>query len=419
MVFALVDCNNFFVSCERIFEPSLATHPTLVLSNNDGCVIARSNEAKALGIKMAQPVYQVRNLIKRHNIKIFSSNFQLYGDISRRIMRHLYQYTPNVEVYSIDEAFLEFTGTQNYTQLGRTIQANIRKQQHVPVSIGFAPTKTLAKVATEIAKKSPKAQGVLDLTNPKYQDIALQRLPVSEIWGVGYRLAKRLHRKGINTAYDLKMADDTWLKQNFSVILLRTVAELRGISCLELETVYEPKKSIMTSRSFAYATGDLTELKEMIAGYSARTGEKLRKECLEANGLMVYIKTNKYRPDEPQHRAMEYLDLPSATSDTRQLIQAAHKALEKAYKEGYQYHKAGVMAVNLTMQGAHQASLFEGPKDTQHLSLHKAMSTLNRQFGDGSVRYLAEGLQPRWRMKQEHRSNRYTTHFNELKTVGF
>lgn len=417
MVFGLVDCNNFFVSCERVFQPALNQAPVLVLSNNDGCVISRSNEAKKLGIKMAQPYYQVKQLCNREGVTVFSCNFQLYGDISKRIMTHLQDYSPEVEIYSIDEAFLGFKGTQDYTQLGRTIRSNILQQQHVPISIGFAPTKTLAKLAAEIAKSSTRANGVLDLTNPRHQQIALQRTPVEGIWGIGYRLAKRLHRKNIMTAWQLVNADEVWLKKTFSVMLLRTVAELRGIPCIDMELARPAKQSIMTSRSFATATNDMDELKEMVAGYAARAGEKLREEGMEASTLMTFVKTNKHRHDEPQHMGMVYVELPEATSNTGNLISAAHQALKEAWQPGYAYQKAGVMVVNLSPIKAHQGNLFGSVTVNDHLPLHAAINRLNHRYGDGSVRYLAEGLRPRFRLKKANRSPLYTTQWDELPIV--
>lgn len=411
MPFALIDCNNFFVSCERVFRPDLAKHPTMVLSNNDGCVIARSNEVKALGIKMGQPVYQCKNLIQQHNIAVFSSNFSLYGDMSNRVMQTLHQFTPDIEIYSIDEAFVELHGSGPYTQWGRSIRETILQHQKIPVSVGIASTKTLAKVAAEIAKKSDKAQGVLDLYQSPYVNEALKRAPVGDVWGVGRRICEKLQSKGIKTAYDLTHVDDAYIMKHFSVVLMHTVNELRGIPCLTLEQEPQPKKSIVVSRSFGWPIEDKAPLLEAICGYAACAGEKLRSVGVEANGLMTFIRTNKFRKDEPQYNNTALVTFPTATSHTPRLIQAASEALDHIYEPGYRYHKAGVMAVDLSLASNHQQHLFEIPDNP---ALMNVVDSLNHHVGSGSVRFAAEGVGARWKMKQEQRSPRYTTSLDEI-----
>lgn len=333
MAFALVDCNNFFASCERVFRPDLEAKPVIVLSNNDGCVISRSNEARAIGIKMAQPLFQIKRLIKQHQVEVFSGNFQLYGDFSNRVMQHLHEFTPDVEVYSIDEAFLDLDDRIDLVQIGDNIRKAILQQQKIPVSIGIAPTKTLAKIAAELAKTSPKAQGVVNLVGSPYVAEALKRVPVQDVWGVGWNIGRTLRHKGIVTAYDLTLTDDAWLKKEFSVVFLRTVSELRGIPCLDLDHQPGVRRSVMTSRSVTPTIQNLDILKELVAGYTTRTAEKLREEGMEANGLSVFIRTAKYR-EEPQYYGFEYMDLPTATHDSPTLIQYAQRLLKNIFKPG-------------------------------------------------------------------------------------
>lgn len=414
MPFALVDCNNFFVSCERVFRPDLASKPVIVLSNNDGCVISRSNEAKALGIGMGQPFFQVKGLVREHDVTVFSSNFQLYGDFSHRVMQHLHEFSPNVEVYSIDEAFLYLEPHVDLIQAGQRIRLAIGQQQKIPVSIGIALTKTLAKLAAELAKKSKKADGVVNLVDSPHLTEALRRVPVQDVWGVGRKIGHTLRHKGILTAYDLTQASDEWLQKTFSVVLLRTVAELRGISCLELEDIPEARKSVMTSRSVNPVVEDIATLKELVAGYASRTAEKLRDDGMEAKGLSVFIRTARFR-EVPQYYGSDTLELPVATAKTTDLIHAAHCLLERIYKPQYGYYQAGVMAFHLTPAGSHQGSLFD--PQAQDDALSPVLDGLNRQYGDGTLKYLAEGLGSRWRAKQDSRSPRYTTRWDELPIV--
>lgn len=414
MPYALIDCNNFFVSCERVFRPDLAKKPVMVLSNNDGCVIARSNEVKALGIRMGQPYYQCKHLVKQHDIKVFSSNFSLYGDMSNRVMQTLHQFTPNVEIYSIDEAFVELHGSGPYNNWGRTIRETILQNQKIPVSVGIASTKTLAKVAAEIAKKSQKAQGVLDLYQSPYVNEALKRTPVGDVWGVGRRIRDKLERQKIKTAYDLSLVDDAYIMKHFSVVLMNTVNELRGIPCLRLEQEPQPKKSIVVSRSFGWPIEEKASLAEAICGYAARAGEKLRHGGVETTGLMVFIRTNKFRKDEPQYNNASIVSLPTPTSDTKQLIKASRMALDSIYKEGYRYHKAGVMALGLSLASQHQQNLFilrENP------ALMETIDHINSHIGPLSVRFAAEGLEARWKMKQDQRSPRYTTKLEDIRVI--
>jgi DNA polymerase V len=363
---------------------------------------------------MAQPVFQIKRLIKQDQVAVFSGNFQLYGDFSNRVMQHLHDFTPDLEVYSIDEAFLGLDDHIDLLNTGHTIRKAVLQQQKIPVSIGIASTKTLAKIAAELAKTSPKAQGVVNLVDSPYLEEGLKRVPVQSVWGVGWNIGQTLRYKGIVTAYDLTLADDAWLKKEFSVVFLRTVSELRGIPCLDID--YQPanRLSVITSRSVTPTIQELDILKELIAGYATRTAEKLREEGMEANGLSVFIRTAKYR-EEPQYYGSEYMDLPIATHNSSALIQNAQRLLKNIFKPGYSYYKAGVMAVNLTPLGAHQVSLFAPPAVEDKLS--PVVDSLNNHYGYGTLKYLAEGLGQRWRAKQESRSPLYTTSLNDLPVV--
>jgi DNA polymerase V len=415
-IFALVDCNNFYASCERAFNPSLKNKPIVVLSNNDGCIIARSNEAKRLGIRMGEPVYKARTLIERHHVVVFSANFNLYGDLSHRVIQTLRQFTPDLEVYSVDEAFLDLTGFKgrNLKRYGHEIRDTVFQWTGIPVSIGIAETKTLAKVAAEIAKKSDKAKGVLDLSHSRHQERALAQIEVGDVWGVGRRFAERLMRVHIQTALDLRNANDDWLMKNFPVPLMRTVLELRGVSCIPLEEVAPPRKSIICSRSFGKLTGDIKILREAVASYAARAGERLREMGLATNSLAVFIETNRFRERMPQYANSITTTLPVASDCTHELIAHALNALERIYKADYLYHKAGVMMLGLVPAKESQRGLFDSVNRDQSDRLMKALDSVNRDFGQGTLRYAAEGLHSRWKMKQEKKSLRYTTNWDEL-----
>lgn len=415
--YALIDCNNFYASCERLFRPDLASTPIVVLSNNDGCVIARSNEAKALGIKMAQPFYQVKPLCLSHGVQVFSSNYTMYGDISGRVMWLLQEFSPELEVYSIDEAFLGLSNATDLDAVGPAIRQRVLSALGVPVSVGIGATKTLSKIASHLAKKSPKANGAVNLVDSPWIDTALQRIPIDDVWGVGRRIAPVLAKRGITTALALREMDDDWALKHYGVTLVRTIQELRGTPCHLLEIEPPPKKGIMTSRAFGERISDLPTLKNMIAGYAARTGEKLREDGLHTVALMVFAHTNPFRKDMPQYHGRTVIPLAHATSNTDELIKAAVTAIQAIYQRGYEYHKAGVTALECRLASAYQQSLLV-PDTSRQATVMQVMDGINGYHGKGMVRLAAEGVGQRFTTKATISSPRYTTHFDELREVS-
>ena len=414
-IFALVDCNNFYASCERVFNPRLIGKPVIVLSNNDGCVVARSNEAKALGIAMGIPEFQIRPLIRQHQVEVFSSNYALYGDMSHRVMETLEQFVPDLEVYSIDEAFLDLSGVaqRHLAEYGRTIRATVKRWTGIPVSVGIAETKTLAKVANHMAKRSGVSGGVFDLTAAPNREEILRGFPVEEIWGVGPRTAKVLKAQGIGTAYQLREADEQWIRKRFGVVGLRTVRELRGLSCLALEDCPPPKQGITVSRSFGRPVETLAEMREAVATYLIRAAEKLRREGLAVSVLTVFLQTNQFKA-EPQYHNACTLALPVATSATPELLHTALRGITTIYRAGFRYKKAGVMLTELVPATHVQADLFDGQDRARSQSLMRAIDRLNDRMGEGTVKYGAVGLSPRWKATCARRSPAYTTRWEEV-----
>lgn len=417
-VIALVDCNNFYVSCERVFNPKLEKKPVVVLSNNDGVIIARSNEVKALGIKMATPIFKVQNIVDAHNIEVFSSNYVLYGDMSARVMSVLIQYAQDIEIYSIDEAFLSFNGMQIDENLYiKNIRNQVQKWTGIPISIGVGSTKTLAKVANETAKKNPKYNGTLSFTDlpEKEIDEYLQKFPVDDVWGVGRKTAPVLRIHGIRTARDLKYASDSWIRKMFSVVMLRTVHELRGINCVDMEMVPAPQKSIASTRSFGRPVSSISELKESVAMYCSVAAEKLRKSNQLASVIQIFILTNYHKKTDPQYaNAMTQL-LPFPTSDTLIMVKTAHEMLTEIYKEGYKYKKAGIILLNLMSADAVQLDLFRSYSAKEKGGkLMKTMDAINKKWGRGTLQLATIGIRKPWTMKQEKISKRYTTSWDEL-----
>ena len=420
-VFAIVDCNNFYVSCEQVFNPKLVGKPVVVLSNNDGCVVARSNEAKALGIKMGVPVFKISNLIKTRGVQVFSSNYSLYGDMSQRIMNTLSGFTPDIEIYSIDEAFLDLSQFKQYdlTDYGHKIRSTIKQWLGIPVSIGIAETKTLAKIANRIAKKSIKTDGVLDLTASPYQNRALEITDVGDVWGIGRSYSRLLKNYGIHNALQLRDADDAFIKKRMGIAGARLLQELRGGSCYALEHFPPPKKGITVSRTFKNSIEFLDELKEAVATYVSLGAEKLRKEHSNAAVLMVFLMTNRFKK-ENYYINVETIRLPVATSDTSELIRYAHEGLKAIYREGHLYKKAGVMFKDLVPENQTQANLFNCRDIERSKKLMKTLDYINKNQGPDTLKYAATGLtvNQRWKTVFKRRSPSYTTNWDQLLKVS-
>ncbi len=418
-LFALVDCNNFYASCERVFDPKLENKPIVVLSNNDGCIIARSNEAKALGIQMGEPAFKAREVIEQHGVHVFSSNYTLYGDMSARVMQTLAQFTPNLEVYSIDEAFLDlgnFYG-RDLNQYAQEMRETVRAWTGIPVSVGVAPTKTLAKLANRLSKKSKKANGVLVLTDERHIEEALRRTEVGDVWGIGRRYAQKLAGFGIHTALDLRNASDAFIKKNMTVVGLRTVRELRGEPCQDLELVAPNKQNICTSRSFGHPITSLSELQEATANYASRCAAKLRRQKSCAGAITVFLQTNQFR-DEPQYFNSKTIALPTASNSTLELLHYANLALLALFREGYKYKKSGVIVSELRPQNQVQASLLDTIDRDKHQRLMQVLDKLNSNWGRDAVTCAAQGTTRPWQLKCEKKSPCYTTKFKELLGVG-
>ena len=402
---ALVDCNNFFVSCERLFNPQLRGRPVVVLSNNDGCIIARSNEAKALGIPMGAPLFEWANFLKAHDVITCSSNFALYGDISHRVMRTLAHFNPELEIYSVDEAFLAIGDQKNPEAHSRLMRQKVLQWTGIPVSIGIATTKTLAKVANHRAKKMPAFKGVY-APSPCELNALLEKLPVDEIWGIGRRLTQFLAKRGIFTAKQLRDKEDVWIRKNLTVTGLRTVWELRGISCLPLEEVATDKQSIMTSRTFGRPIQAQEELNEAVARYVARGAKKVRRQKSVATTLQVFLMGK-------EERRQAHFVLPEPTSFTPSLIAYAKRGIAALYRDGCVYKKAGVLLGGLVPEAGYQRDLF------CHFDPHKevamrAFDRANDTFGYPVLQFAAEGIAPTWEARRQLRSPCFTTRWDEL-----
>jgi DNA polymerase V len=420
-IFALADCNNFYVSCERVFNPKLAGKPVVVLSNNDGCVIARSNEAKALGIGMGTPLFKIRDVVKTHGVHVYSSNYALYGDMSRRVIEVLSQFTPEVEIYSIDEAFLNLSGfgKTELADYGRSIKSTVLQWTGIPVSVGIAETKTLCKIATRIAKKSKKAGGVLDLTNSPHLDYALSITAVEDIWGVGRRYASFLNGIGIKNALQLRDAPEGIIRKKMGITGLRIINELRGVSCYPIERMPPPKQEITVSRSFKNTLDDKSAIMEALAAYTSRGAEKLRAANLEANALVVFLMTNPYST-ESRYFNMKTVQLPAQTNNTPELIAHARRCFEEIYREGYSYKKAGVIFRDLASDSNGQADLFVHDQKEHTKEIMGAFDSINKKYGRDTIRYAVTGntAGQKWKTSFQWRSPSYTTDWNQLPRVS-
>jgi DNA polymerase V len=420
-VFALVDVNNFYVSCERVFNPRLANIPVVVLSNNDGCAVARSAEVKALGIKMGAPWYKLRDLAQQHGIVALSSNYTLYGDMSNRVVNVLREFTPDMEVYSIDESFLRVEQTarlyDGHTNMGQTIRSKVLRWTGLPVCVGFGHTKTLAKLANHLAKKNVQFDGVCDLTAMSL--VALHdwmgRVAVGEVWGVGRRISARLETMGINTVLDLAQADVKALRQQFGVVMERTASELCGVSCLELEDIAPPKQQIMSSRSFGKMQHTIEDVGAAVAWHIHNAAEKLRAQQSVAGAVYVFVQTNRFREQDAQYNASLIVPLPDVSDNTSLLTAAAQLGLEHIWRDGYAYKKCGVMLMELEHRAHRQETLFDDPLAREKSAkLMAALDAVNDTWGRGTLRTGAAGFKQHWTMRSENRSPRYTTKWNEL-----
>ena len=413
---ALVDCNNFYASCERVFRPELEGKPVVVLSNNDGCVIARSNEAKKLGIKMGEPVFKKKDFFVKNNIHTFSTNFILYGDMSKRVMSILKQNSKEIEVYSIDEAFIDCYN-EDLKKYGADLRYKVGKWTGIPVCVGIAPTKVLAKIANHIAKKHRKS-GVFILDNKEIIKKALVFTPIEEVWGIGYKYAQILKEYGIHTAYDLTCIEESWIKKRLSIVVLRIAQELKGISCLKIESKKTAKKNICTSRSFGEPIKEYKLLEEAITTFAVRCCEKLRKQNTCASEISIFIYTNPFNPRHKQYYATKTLKLDRATNDNQILVQQVIRALKMIYKKEYIYKKAGVVVGNIISDNQVQLSLFDKIiQREKYKKLTKVIDKVNNSMGRDKLRIAVQGFDRSWRMKQEKLSPCYTTRIEEILTV--
>lgn len=413
---ALVDANNFYASAEKVFNPRFAGRPLVVLSNNDGCIVARSAEAKRLGVPMAAPLFEVRKLLDRHRAVILSSNYTLYADMACRFQTILEDFSPDIEHYSIDEAWLKMPLSRSctLTETGRAIQQQVRALSGISVSVGYGSTKTLAKIAIEIAKTSAKAAGVLDLVNSPHLDAALERVAVGDVWGVGFKYAEMLQRNGIRNALQLRDADDKWIRQRMTVVGLRTVHELRGVVCVPLEPFPKVKQQLCSSRSFGEATEDINEIRAAVAYFTERVAAKLREHKLVAGQLSVFVITDEFKKDAPQYSASHCMSIAPMSNSTLELMPLAMAGLAKVYQPGFAIRKAGVLLDKLELADCAPRRLWDSLQQEVHRRLMAAVDSINLRFGNESIRC---GLFPQlgvWRTRHERRSPEYTTDWRGL-----
>ena len=411
---ALIDCNNFYASCERIFNPRLIGKPIVVLSNNDGCIITRSAEAKELGIKMGEPYFKAKKIIDKNNVRVFSSNYSLYGDISQRVMETLARFASDVEIYSIDEAFLGLNGFENYelSKYCKYIRRTIKQWVGIPVSIGVSTTKTLSKIANNLAKKNKEYDGVCILKSWFDINEALKLTPIEDVWGIGRRLSVFLKKYKINTAYDFTQLDKGWIRKNMGVVGEKTFLELCGVSCIKLELIPSDKKSCCVSRSFSKPVEKIDDLEESVSSYGTRVAEKIREEGLVAESMSIFVLTNYFNRKEKQYSNSIKLQLPYPTNNSIKIVKRALEGIRKIYREGYRYKKAGVILYGLT-----KAKQTRGLLDYDRENSDSIMNTLDRineRYGSSTIRLASEGVEKSWRMRRESVSPCYTTRFDDL-----
>ena len=415
---ALVDCNNFYVSCERLFRPDLRNVPVVVLSNNDGCVVSRSNEAKALGVRMGQPWFECKSLVAEHGVFALSSNYALYADLSNRVMQILSEYSPRSEVYSIDECFVDLTGTPNLREVSYAMRQRVVQWTGIPVCVGIGPTKTLAKLANHVAKKHPRSQGVFNfnaLTEIQKEKL-LTQLPVEEVWGVGRKLTKRLAEHKVHTVQDLKTAHTPTLRADFGVVIEKTQRELQEIPCIDLQEVTPDKQQIISSRSFGNMVTELPVLKDALSTFVANACAKLRAQNSQAAVIQVFLHTNRFRKDLPQYSPSLAVPLPYPTNDSLVIFRWVDALCERMFKPEYQYKKAGIMLSEISPVSHHQGDLLEEPAPAQG-TLMQTLDALNKRFGRGAVKVSTQGAYSGWQMRQERRSPDYTTDWAEVPVV--
>lgn len=417
-LYGLADCNNFYCSCERVFHPDLIGKPVVVLSNNDGCVIARSEESKALGIKMGEVFYQVKEKLEQNNVTVFSSNYNLYGDMSRRVMSLLAKYSPKIDAYSIDEAFLDFSGmntSETFIEYCREMVRHIHKGTGIPISLGIAPTKTQAKMASKFAKKHKGYKGVCLIDTDEKREKALKLFPVEDVWGIGYRSVERLHSQGIKTAWDLTQKSESWIKRELTITGVRTWKELRGESCISTEELPH-KQSICTSRSFAeQGLNRLADIEEAVANFAAQCARKLREQHTVCNSITIFLHTSRFREDVPQSYIYHSINLQVPTNNQQELISYAVKMLRANWKEGnFHYKKAGVIVWGICRDDAIQGNLFDTVNRSKQAALAKAIDSINRKNGHNKIRVAVQGDEKGWQLKRENISQQYTTNLDEV-----
>ena len=415
---ALVDCNSFYVSCERLFNPSIIRKPVIVLSSNDGCVISRSTEAKALDIKMGEPYFKVEKIVKKNDVKVFSSNYSLYGDISRRVMKTLKQFSPQIEIYSIDEAFLDLSSIKNEDLLecGNKIRKTVLKWTGIPTSIGIAVTKTLSKAANYVAKK--EKSGIVNLINSKQIDEILSKININNVWGVGPQLTKFYIKNGIKTAYQLKNMHDSWIKKNTNVFGSRTVMELKGIPCTSLEIYQEKRKNCCVSRSFGRKVTKLEELDESITTHCLNAAEKIRSDNQTTKRITVFIRTSPFQKDKNYYANSKDIDLPIKTNDSIELVRQALIALRYIYREGYKYQKTGIILSKLNDSNIYKENLFSSiNNEEKRKKLMKAIDYTNIKYGRQALSIAQAGLKKKWNIKKQHSSKIDTACFDFLPVV--
>jgi DNA polymerase V len=413
-VIALADCNNFYVSCERVFRPFLDNKPVIVLSNNDGCAIARSNEAKSLGIGMGSPYHQIRGLCQKNNVRVYSSNYELYGDMSRRVVSALGQFTSQIEVYSIDESFLYLSETKDPLEIAKTMRTKVLQWTGIPISVGLGPTKTLAKLANRLAKKN--RSGCLTVSQDDYELIA--SVEIEDVWGVGRRLGHKLRGVGVSNALNLMRASSKAVRKLGGVVLERTQKELQGWQCLELEQCPQPKKNVCCSRAFGQPITSLNQIEEAVANHSFRGVQKIRKQQSLACGLQAFIKTNPFRVNTPQYSNAGYIGFDEPTDEPMQIISTAKNIIQSIYRKGYQYHKAGIMLLNLQPKALQQGLLFPPKQQSKRKQLLEAIEEIRSAYGPESAFLAAQGIQRKWEMKRNYRSPRYTTNWQEIPSTS-